>query len=116
MLAEVLTFVLGLGRTVLVVRRPSRAGAVALAVLAVAWLALDEWIEGPVLLTLAPQHGLTTADLLSLPAVLVAARAWARSGQRGADGVRGRRGIVSPSSRQPRWSRVQRSVRDSQGR
>lgn len=36
-----------------------------------AWLLLDGPIEGPVLVALTPDHGLTLSDLVALPAALV---------------------------------------------
>ncbi len=36
-----------------------------------AWLLLDGPLEGPVLLPVSPEHGLTLGDLVALPAALV---------------------------------------------
>jgi hypothetical protein len=49
-----------------------RAVAALLFVVAVAWLIFNGPVEGPTLLTLTPRHGLTLADLPSIPAVIYA--------------------------------------------
>jgi hypothetical protein len=48
--------------------------AVALNVLAVVWLLANGPVEGPVLWSMDAQHGLTTADLLAIPYVLLGLR------------------------------------------
>ena len=54
----------------------SRAGkrltAALLVVVAVLWLFVNGPVEGPVLVVLDAQHGVTTADLVSVFAVLLA--------------------------------------------
>ncbi|MFN8078470.1 MAG: hypothetical protein U0Q19_02800 [Kineosporiaceae bacterium] len=55
----------------------SRWAAAALVPLAGAWLMANQLVEGPVLVVLSWRHGVTTADLLSLLALIVAAwRLW----------------------------------------
>jgi hypothetical protein len=44
--------------------RPGSGSAAAVALAAVLWWLLDKPVEGPVLLTVTPTHGLTLADLL----------------------------------------------------
>lgn len=59
----------------LTARRPAPAHL--LGALAVAWLFANAAMEGPVLWTLSPGHGLVLADLLTPAAVLLAAwRLW----------------------------------------
>jgi hypothetical protein len=48
-------------------------GAVGLAVVSVAWLVVNKKVEGPVLLVVAPGHGLTTSDLAGLTGLALAA-------------------------------------------
>ena len=52
------------------IRRVLLAGLLVLAGLV--WLRVSQGLEGPVLLVVTPEHGLTTADLLSLAAFAVA--------------------------------------------
>ena len=54
--------------------RRERFAAVVLILLAVAWFAVDNTFEGPVLVPLSHQHGLTLADLPGVAALVVAAR------------------------------------------
>ena len=49
-----------------------RAAAVLLLPVAAAWVLFNGPIEGPILLTLSTDHGLTVSDLLAVVAVLVA--------------------------------------------
>nr|WP_137723928.1 hypothetical protein [Prescottella subtropica] len=56
--------------------RPSRPAAVCLVVLAVVWVLVNGPIEGHILWTLTPEHGVTVSDLLSVIAIVVAARTW----------------------------------------
>lgn len=107
MLFAIAFLIAGAAFTVRVVRRPTRVGALAIVVLALAWLPIDHQAEGPVLLTLSESHGVTTADLASVLAVVVAAWVWRAARHRGS---------LSPSSRQPPSPRLQRMERDSQGR
>lgn len=44
--------------------------------LALLWLPLNQPVEGPKLLVLSETHAVTTADLLSVALVLVAAWLW----------------------------------------
>lgn len=53
--------------------RAGRAGAVTLAAVSVLWLLVNDPMEGPVLLTVAEDHGLTAADLAGLAGLLIAA-------------------------------------------
>jgi hypothetical protein len=53
-----------------------RITALVLVGLAVAWLPLNQPVEGPKLLVLSETHAITTADLLSVALVLVAAWLW----------------------------------------
>lgn len=46
--------------------RTGRAGALVLALVSVLWLLVNGTMEGPVLVTVAPTHGLTAADLTGL--------------------------------------------------
>ena len=54
-------------------RHWGRRGAVALAVLSLLWLVVNGPMEGPVLLTVTPTHGLTAADLAGLAGLGLAA-------------------------------------------
>lgn len=45
----------------------------ALVVVAVVWVLVNQPVEGPTLLRLTPQHGVTLADLPSAAALVVAA-------------------------------------------
>jgi hypothetical protein len=47
--------------------------AVGLAGAAVIWILVNGPVEGPVLLTLTPSHGITVADLPSLALIIIAA-------------------------------------------
>jgi len=49
------------------------AGAVALGVISVVWLAVNRSMEGQILWTVTPSHGLTAADLAGLAGLLLAA-------------------------------------------
>ncbi|NKR67003.1 hypothetical protein GS536_02475 [Rhodococcus hoagii] len=62
--------------------KPSRPAALCLAALAVAWVFGNGPLEGNVLWTLNPGHGLTVSDLLSAAAMVVAARTWRRTSDR----------------------------------
>ena len=52
--------------------RFGRPAAPALAFFSVAWLVVNKRVEGPVLWTLSPQHGLVAADLAGLAGLLLA--------------------------------------------
>lgn len=52
--------------------RPSLRAAVVLAVVAVAWVVWNGPIEGAVLVSLTPDHGVTESDVLGAVAVLIA--------------------------------------------
>lgn len=54
-----------LGSAWLVYRRPSTWAAAVLASLSLIWLVVNRPIEGPVLVTVAINHGITLADLLT---------------------------------------------------
>ena len=58
---------------VIVTRTGKRVLAAVLVVAAIVWLPLNQPIEGPKLLVLSRSHAITTADLLSVVLVLVAA-------------------------------------------
>lgn len=58
------------------IAKPSRPAAVGLAALAITWLFSNGPLEGHVLWTISPQHGLTVSDLLSVAAAVVAVRTW----------------------------------------
>ncbi|GLZ51813.1 hypothetical protein [Actinomycetospora sp. NBRC 106378] len=53
-----------------------RITALVLVGLAILWLPLNQPVEGPQLLRLSETHAVTTADLLSVALVLVAAWLW----------------------------------------
>jgi hypothetical protein len=53
--------------------RTGRAGALVLAALAVVWTLVNNPMEGPLLLFLTREHGVTGADLTSLAAFAIAA-------------------------------------------
>lgn len=53
-------------------RWPRRIGALALAALSFWWLGLDSTMEGGTLHQLAPEHGITVADFISVGGFLVA--------------------------------------------
>ena len=54
-----------------------RVGAVLLAVAGVMWLFVNKSVgEGPTILTLSKQHGVTASDLLSLAAFAFAFALW----------------------------------------
>jgi len=46
--------------------------AVGLVGVAVTWILVNSSVEGPVLLTLTPSHGITVADLASLALIIIA--------------------------------------------
>ena len=52
--------------------RPRRAAALLLLPASAAWVLFNGPIEGPILLTLTANHGLTVSDLLAVVGVLVA--------------------------------------------
>ncbi|WP_305092773.1 hypothetical protein [Prescottella sp. R16] len=56
--------------------RPSRTAAGCLVALAVTWVFVNGPLEGHILWTLTPEHGVTVSDLLSVAAVAVAVRTW----------------------------------------
>jgi hypothetical protein len=63
-------------------RRVQRFGAVVLVAVGVLWLLVNKSVgEGPTLLVLGGGHGVTASDLLSLPAFVIAAVLWWRSGK-----------------------------------
>jgi hypothetical protein len=53
-----------------------RVLAVVLVVLGIVWILINGPVEGPILFKFAPDHGLTTADLLSLAAFVLAVLLW----------------------------------------
>ena len=68
-----LILLVGLLLAVLRLRGPGRrAGAVLLLPMSAAWVLFNGSLEGPVLLTVSENHGLTVSDLLAAVAVLVA--------------------------------------------
>ena len=60
------------------IARRRRAGAVLLALLGVVWLAVDHSFEGGVLIKVFRNHGLVTADLVGLAAIIAAVWLWFR--------------------------------------
>jgi hypothetical protein len=52
--------------------RPRRAAALLLLPASAAWVLFNGPIEGPILLTLSANHGVTVSDLLAVAGVLVA--------------------------------------------
>jgi hypothetical protein len=71
-----LVVLVGLLLTTLLLRGPARrAAAVLLLPASGAWVLFNGTLEGPVLVTLTPTHGLTVSDLLAVVGVLVAAGA-----------------------------------------
>jgi hypothetical protein len=53
-------------------RRTRVVTAAVLVLAAVVWVLVNGPVEGPVLVVVSPDHGLTVADLFSVAAVLVA--------------------------------------------
>jgi hypothetical protein len=53
--------------------RPSVGAAVVLAVVAIAWVIWNGPIEGAVLVSFTPDHGITESDVLGSAAILIAA-------------------------------------------
>jgi hypothetical protein len=49
---------------------------VALAVVSVAWLLVNEPVEGPILFVVVPEHGLTGSDLAGLTGLGLAVWRW----------------------------------------
>jgi hypothetical protein len=48
-------------------------GVIALATVAVVWFLVNGQVEGPIVVTVVPGHGLTGADLAGIAALVVAA-------------------------------------------
>ncbi len=69
----VIVVMLGSMACAIVVGRRQRTGTVLLALLSVLWLLINKDFEGPVLLRVTEDHGLTTADLLGLAGLILAA-------------------------------------------
>lgn len=61
--------------------RLGRTGALLLAVFSVLWVLVNGSMEGPILLTVTSQHGLTGADLAGVAGVALAAYLWWRGGR-----------------------------------
>ncbi|RDI32357.1 hypothetical protein DEU38_10388 [Rhodococcus sp. AG1013] len=59
--------------------KPTRPAATALVSVAVVWVFANGPLEGGVLWSLSPEHGLTVSDLLSVAAVAIAVSAWRRT-------------------------------------
>ena len=59
-------------------RVPRRCGAVLLTLLSLWWLNLDSAMEGGVLVTLTPGHGIVVADFVTVAGVIAAVFAWLR--------------------------------------
>jgi hypothetical protein len=72
-IALVIAVLLGAMACAIVIGRRQRLGTVLLALLSVLWLLVNKDFEGPVLLTVVEDHGLTTADLLGLAGLILAA-------------------------------------------
>jgi hypothetical protein len=69
-----LVVLVGLTLAALITRGPvRRAVAVLLLPVAAAWVLFNGPIEGPILLTISTNHGLTVSDLLAVMGVVVAA-------------------------------------------
>lgn len=68
MLIAVPMFILMIG-TAVPAWRGDRPAAAVLALEGLAWLFLDKWFEGPILLEFGHHHGLVLADLVGLAAV-----------------------------------------------
>ena len=64
---------LGLVVSAALMPRCGRCGAVVLALLSVMWLAVDHSMEGRVLLSVTPSHGVVAADLAGLAGLALAA-------------------------------------------
>jgi hypothetical protein len=69
----VIAVLLGCMACAFVIGRRQRLGTVLLALLSVLWLLVNSDFEGPVLLTVVEDHGLTTADLVGLAGLILAA-------------------------------------------
>jgi hypothetical protein len=86
-----------------------RSGVVLLALLSLLWLLIDQDFEGHVLLSVTGKHGLTTADLVGVGGLVVAAGLWLKqrrkSAKRSTDGsaidAAGRVNLFDPSTGQP---------------
>ena len=63
--------------------RTGRPGAVGLALLAVLWTVVSTPMEGPLLLFLTWEHGITGADLVSVVALALAGWRFVTAGRRG---------------------------------
>ena len=72
-IALVIAVLLGCMACAIVVGRRQRLGTVLLALLSVLWLLVNKDFEGPILLTVVRDHGLTTADLVGLAGLILAA-------------------------------------------
>jgi hypothetical protein len=72
-IALVIVVLLGCMACAIVIGRRQRLGPVMLVLLSGLWLLVNKDFEGPVLLTVARDHGLTTADLLGLAGLILAA-------------------------------------------
>ena len=68
--AAIAAIVVLLAVTVWAALRPGLLSYAVLAAAVVAWLIANKPVEGPVLLTISLDHGLTLADLAALPCVL----------------------------------------------
>jgi hypothetical protein len=72
-IALVIAVFLGSMACAIVIGRRQRLGTVLLALLSVLWLLVNKDFEGPVLLAVVEDHGLTTADLVGLAGLILAA-------------------------------------------
>ncbi len=59
--------------------RRQRVGTVLLVLLSAVWLTVDRDWEGGVIVVISPTHGLTTADLVGLAGLAIAAWQWWRA-------------------------------------
>lgn len=62
--------------------RPSYWAAGLLAICSVAWLFWNQPLEGRILISVTPEHGLTESDILSILGVAIAAVTFARTRER----------------------------------
>jgi hypothetical protein len=58
--------------------RFGRSAAVVLVIVSIAWFLVNAPVEGPTLVPITPDHGLTCADLGGIAGLLLAGWAWFR--------------------------------------
>ena len=96
MLAALLSLTALAGTTAYALRVPSPTASAAVLSTSVAWLLTNGPLEGPILWTVAPDRGLTTADLLVPVTVGAVALRQARRRRSRRRGPRGGSGPVLP--------------------